>query len=67
MMPTRGIATFVDVRRAGFCARGARVWFTARGLNYNDFVARGISIETLRALGDAYANHVVEVVEARDG
>lgn len=60
-------ATFADARRAGFCARGQREWFAARGLDYFKFVEEGIDIEQLRALNDGYANVLILQAEAKHG
>jgi hypothetical protein len=46
--------------RPGFCARGARAWFTRHGLSYGAFVRDGIDADTLLATGDAFALAIVE-------
>lgn len=51
--------TIEDVRRAGHCVTGARVWFKMRGFNWRDFVANGIEAEALLATGDGLAERVV--------
>lgn len=51
----------------GYCARGARRWFAAMGLDWADFVRNGIEADVLRATGDAMAIRLIEHVEARDG
>lgn len=59
--------TFADARRVGFCAKGQRLWFEARGLNYLDFVRNGIDVEKIRALHDGYADLLIRRAEARHG
>lgn len=59
--------THGDAKRAGFCARGQRQWFAARGLNYIDFVQNGIDVEIVRPIGDYYATLLIEQAEARVG
>lgn len=59
--------TFADALRAGFCARGQRLWFQSRGLDYLKFVREGIDVETLRALHDGYADPLIRQAEARRG
>lgn len=44
----------------GYCARGGRQWFAARGLDWADFARNGISAETLLATGDGFALAIVE-------
>lgn len=45
--------------RPGFCAKGIRRWFAARGLDYSDFLKNGIDEEHLLATGDPMATAVV--------
>lgn len=46
--------------RPGLCARGARAWAAAHGLDWGSFVREGIDAELLTATGDAMALRVVE-------
>ena len=39
--------------RPGFCRGGARDWFRAHGLDWDDFVRNGIAHEAMEATGDA--------------
>lgn len=41
--------------RPGFCAQGGRDWFARHGLDWSDFVHRGIDATTLEATGDGMA------------
>lgn len=51
----------------GYCARGARRWFASMGLDWADFVMRGIDAEILLATGDAMAMRLVEHVREKYG
>ena len=46
------------VRSSGQCSRGAREWFTSRGLDFSDFLRNGLKVEIVEALGDELANIV---------
>lgn len=56
------------LREANFCSRGARMWFSQRGLDYNTFLKEGLPVETLEATGDALAMRVCALAreEAED-
>lgn len=47
-----------------FCNKGARAFFDRHGLDWNEFMARGIPEEKLVAIGDAMAMRVVEQARA---
>lgn len=49
------------IQAARLCSRGARKWFTDRGLDWNDFLKNGIAAQTLSDLEDALADRVVKV------
>lgn len=51
--------TVNDVRAAGFCARGMKTWFDARGLDFRTFLKEGMAIEDAAALNDALAERVI--------
>ena len=56
----------------GYCARGGRQWFAARGLDWADFGRNGIPAQNLLATGDGFALAIVEharkmQAEATDG
>ena len=51
--------TITDVSRAGYCARGARRWFEAHGIDFRAFLADGIPAIELLAKGDGLAERVV--------
>lgn len=48
---------------------GSRKWFSANGLSWSDFVANGIPVETVEAIGDPVAMKVAAIArsEACDG
>lgn len=54
------MVTVAHVRAANFCARGARQWFARKGLDYNEFLARGLPIGQIEAVGDAMSELVVK-------
>lgn len=53
-------------QRGGFCSRGARAWFAARGWDWSTFVRDGIDSDTLRATGDAMAIALADAAEAAE-
>lgn len=53
--------TIAHVRAAGLCVHGTRTWFARQGLDFRDFLARGLPAFVLLATGDAMAARVVEV------
>ena len=60
------IVTIDDVRLAGHCARGAKVWFQQYGLDFRAFLRNGIDTETMLATGDGNAQQVVARKRARE-
>ena len=59
--------TIDDVRRAGHCARGAKAWFDARGLDFRAFLRDGIPEDEFLAFGDGQADQVVAMKRVRNG
>ena len=57
------------IRKAQVCMAGSRKWFSANGLSWSDFVANGIPVETVEAIGDPVAMKVAAIArsEACDG
>ncbi|MBB5985943.1 hypothetical protein [Sphingobium lignivorans] len=49
-----------DVRRTGFCVRGARDWANQNGIDFNRFLRDGIDAAELEATGDAMASRVIQ-------
>ncbi len=59
--------TIDDVRAAGLCVNGTRVWFARHDLDFRAFLREGCTAETLLATGDAMALRVVERARIRLG
>ena len=57
--------TINDVRAAGLCVNGTRVWFARHDLDFRAFLHEGCTAETLLATGDAMALRVVERARIR--
>lgn len=47
------------LRACGMCSRGARTWFSVRGLSWDVFVREGYPASVLLATDDALASQVV--------
>ena len=58
--------TIRDLRDARYCLAGVRPWFRRHGLNWQDFLARGIAADRLRATGDALVEPVIRIAETRE-
>lgn len=65
-VPAGLIITITDIRRAGYCTRGARGWFEGYGLDFRAVIQNGIAADDLLATGDAHAAKVVGAKLARD-
>jgi hypothetical protein len=59
--------TIDDVRAAGLCVNGTRIWFTRHDLDFLTFLRDGCTADTLLATGDAMALRVVERAHIRLG
>lgn len=53
-------ATMKHIRQCRMCSRGARAFFERHGLDWNDFLKRGVLVEALEATGDAMAKQVAQ-------
>lgn len=53
--------------RRGFCARGARVWCRAHGIDWTRMVKTGVPAAELAATGDAIALRVIKFAADRHG
>lgn len=60
------IITMDDIIKAGHCASGARRYFRAHGMDFNDFMRNGISATEFMEKGDALAVRVVARKLARE-
>lgn len=60
------LVTPTDLRNANFCAKGARRWFKAHGLDYSAAVeSKGLPASVLREMDDPLAKMVLEVAQRR--
>lgn len=53
-------------RVCGFCARGCRAWAARHNLDFKEFLANGLSIDVIEAVGDAFAVEVCKVARAAE-
>ncbi|MFT0531597.1 hypothetical protein ACMHYJ_02010 [Castellaniella hirudinis] len=58
------MVTMRHVRQARMCRRGVKTWMELRGLDWMDFVRRGIPASALEATGDAIAIRVAALARA---
>ena len=66
------IVTINDIRLAGHCGRGARVWFRRHfapdgKVVFEQFLKSGMPADAFLAAGDDLARQVVEAKRVRDG
>ena len=59
------IATHEDAKALGYCNAGLRKWFPRDGVSFDDFRKDGVTVDWLRATGDAMAIRLAEAVEQR--
>lgn len=59
------IVTVDDIMAAKQCCKGGRTWFSEHGLDWSDFVMKGIDADILLAIDDVMAHQVVEVARGR--
>ncbi len=64
MTETGIMVKMAHVRQARMCSKGARRFFERHGLDYAEFLKRGLDSSLIRATGDAMAIRVAEVAEA---
>ena len=62
----RLIATHEDAEALGYCNSGLRKWFPRDGVSFDDFRKDGVTVDWLRATGDAMAIRLAEAVEQRE-
>jgi len=60
------IATHEDAKALGYCNAGLRKWFPRNGVSFDDFRKDGVTVDWLRATGDAMAIRLAEAVEQRE-
>lgn len=62
--PRKGeIVTHDDAKAFGYCNAGLRKWFPRDGVTFDDFRQHGVTVEWLRATGDAMAARLADEVE----
>lgn len=54
-----------DIRATHFCTKGARAFFEKYKIDWYDFLAKGIPVESLLGLKDSLANQVVSTALMR--
>ncbi len=59
------LVTLQDLRAARYCLAGARLFCRQHGLDWAGFLARGVSVQALRATGDAQVEAVIAAALAR--
>lgn len=48
-----------------YCSKGIRLWCKSNGVNYMEFIKKGIDEETLLKSGDSMAKKVVEYAKKK--
>lgn len=62
------VVTHRHCREIGYCNRGLRAWFSREGLDWADFLKRGIAADRLRHCSNAMAERAIAHAERdRDG
>jgi hypothetical protein len=59
------IVTIDDIRSINFCSRGARQWFARQGLDFHEFITKGLPISQVDAVGDALSKQVAAQARLR--
>lgn len=59
------IVTTKDMRKAGYCVNGSKVFFDRYGLNWRKFIKEGLPAEQFENTKDAMALKVVEIARGR--
>ena len=59
------LVTHGDMRRLGYCNRGAREWFTRHQLDWSLCIDQGLPPPMLLATGDSMAEDVVAAARER--
>lgn len=61
-MRTDFTITVSDLKRLGYCNKGARKWFESVGLDWNAFVKNGLPADVVLAKGDGMSERLVRVM-----
>jgi len=64
---TEIMVTVEHLRVAQFCGRGARIWFERHGLDWNEFIVRGLPISLVENTGDAMGKIVSDIAREDAG
>lgn len=64
-MTAEVMVTMQHARQAKMCSRGQRAFFMRHGLDWLEFLDKGIEASKLEATGDAMAMIVVEIARGR--
>lgn len=57
--------TIQHARKAGYCAKGMRMWFDARGMDFRAFRTVGIDESILAETRDMQALRLIEIAHGR--
>lgn len=62
---SNGLRVYANhIRQAKLCTRGARQWFGLHDLDWQEFITKGIEIERIDALHDAFGDKVAACCRA---
>lgn len=59
------IVTTEDLKSCRYCAGGTRRWFVAHGLDWSDFVFKGLDEAAFLATGDALIDPLIAAARKR--
>lgn len=54
------IITIDDLQKEGVCVFGARRWFRTHGIDFHEFLERGLPAQTLIDAGDEYGAGIIK-------
>ena len=58
--------TVDDVRKAGYCTKGLRLWMNRANIDITDFVTNGIDAEKLADVNDSRLDRVLAITRTRE-
>ena len=59
------VITMTDIRKSGHCARGAKQWFDANGIDFRAHLANGTPAPELIATGDGMVLRMIRLTLRR--
>lgn len=62
-MKSAPVITIADIRRAGFCVKGARRWSESKGIDFREILDGGIASDDERLAGDAHVERILAAME----